>query len=1247
MRRLKWIGIALAALLVVVMASATWLLASNGGARFALARIVSATDGKLSYESSNGTLASPLVLKGVRYVDPDAGVDARIRRLELKASLGRLLSRRVQIDGLSLEGIDVAMTTVPPKPSEPSDPLSLDPPIDIALDQLIVREARITQDGETVFVADTLDAAAAWTREGIALRQLALRSPQGSVDVNGTLTTIKGYGGNGHSVFDWEVGGSRYAGTLDVESDGKQATLGLALSQPMPATIAGTLGQQDRLPWTLKLDVPAFDARRLIPGTELKSLATTLQGSGDIENGTLTGEVVVDGHRVLLDPLRYALANDVLRIDALALRSPQAAGVVEATGSVQLKAQPVAADFSLHWRDVVVPADLAGQELASHGQLSASGSAEAYRAEAALSVGPPGKLSDITVKLAGTPEQVLLESLALKQRNGGLDASGTIKLAPVVSWDMTAKARRFDPGAFAAEWPGAIDLDLATTGTLGDNGPDARIRIDNVGGTLRQRALSGRGDVTIKPEFIVDGVVALKSGQSRIDVEGRGGNQTDATIRLAIGSLTDWLPDSGGKLDGQFRVSGRWPALNVDGTASGSTLRLGDTRIASLDFAAAIRNIDAPSGTIDVKAGGVNAGSASYESLTLQGSGSQASHQITLQADGIPASVALQLSGSSQQSRWNGTLKQLSLQAPEVPRFDLATPVQLAWNGQRFSASEACLAGDSATLCVEGSGGADGSVDAKYRIVELPLALLAKLGAPDAPMRIEGHLEGSGAMRRSAAGALSGQATIRSPSGRIDWIGADGAEPRPMLAFTGFAIDAALSPSQTTATVNARLDNNGAIDGRVAISGPLDGNPALSGQLKATLNSLKFVELFTSELANVQGRVEADYGIGGTLDQPALTGSLQLRDFATEVPMAGLKLRDGDIRVRAAEADRFVIEGRIVSGNGMLNVGGEGGFASDAPLRVTIQGDGVMAVDIPAAKVVVSPDLAIVRDSSGLLVTGKVEVPNADVDLTKLPGGSAVSSTSADVVIVDEPMMEAGKALPVTSRVTVVLGDKVRIVGYGFNGDVKGQLSINDIPGRATVATGTLNVGGTYRAYGQDLQIEAGRILFAGTQVDNPGLDIRAVRKIREDDITAGLNVRGTAQMPVLTVFSNPVMEQSEALSYLLTGKPLSALNSGEGDMLGSAARALGTAGGDLLAKNIGSKLGVDDIGVSDNAVLGGAAFTVGKYLSPKLYLSYGVGIFEPGEVITLRYIFNPRWNFETQNATTGSRAGINYRYER
>ena len=194
---------------------------------------------------------------------------------------------------------------------------------------------------------------------------------------------------------------------------------------------------------------------------------------------------------------------------------------------------------------------------------------------------------------------------------------------------------------------------------------------------------------------------------------------------------------------------------------------------------------------------------------------------------------------------------------------------------------------------------------------------------------------------------------------------------------------------------------------------------------------------------------------------------------------------------------------------------------------------------------------------------------------------------------------------------------------------------------------------GTYKAYGQNLQIERGQLLFASTPIDNPGLNIRAVRKINpnstiDDGQEVGLLIAGTAQRPSITVFSNPVMQQSDALSYLITGKPLSDVKGGEGSAVSSAAQALGSAGGNMLAKSIGTRLGVDDIGVSSSDALNGnSAFTVGKYLSPRLYLSYGIGLFESGQVITLRYKLTQRWNIEAQNATDFNRASLNYRYER
>ena len=1247
---LKRIAIVVAVLLLFVFALSFWLLRTESGLQFVLARAVGASGGRVTIGQSSGALGKAVTLGGVRYRDAVDGIDVSVDQVGIAFEPLGLLAGRLRITRLDVSGIEAALTSVPPQPKEPAEPLSLAAPLDIQLERLHLENARLTQDGEHLLAIDSLDVAGAWTGEGLALKSLALRSPDGDIDLDGSVSALPGHPGKGATTFRWTLADKEYAGRLDAQSDGKEVRLDLALDAPTPATAQINLSQAGKWPWNARVEVPRFDAQKLLADSQLGALALSLQGSGDRERGALTGEVTLNQHRVQLDPLRYALEGQRLKIEALSLRSPDAAGVLNANGEVQLDAKPVAATLALDWQGVELPADLAGQALATQGKLAASGSAERYHAQGRLAIGPPGQLADIALDLDGTPQAITLKQLALEQAKGGLDAQGTITLQPALGWQLTAKAARFDPGAFAAQWPGALDFDLATSGTLTDDGPDATVKLDQLRGNLRKRAVSGTADMAFKPGYIVDGTLALASGKSRIEVVGSGGQQTDASVTLAVASLGDWLPDAAGALNADFRVQGKWPQLAVNGKAHGARLAFGETRIDAFDLRADLDAIQPPQGKLHLSATAISSGAFVFDTLELDGGGNRAQHELMLTGSGTPLGLKLALSGAARDDgRWNGNLRTLDLAVKDAPTLTLEAPAALAWDGQQFSAGEICLAGGGPRLCVAGNGGADGALAARYRLEQLPLALLVKLASPDAPFKADGMIGGNGDIQRSANGALGGNATLSSAQGSVAY--PDNAN-QPLLSYTGLALDAQLSPQSTRATLRAALDHDGRLDGEIRLDGAAGSTQALSGRIDLALNQLGFIELLTPEVANTRGRVAANYEIAGTTAEPRLTGALTLKEFATEIPSAGLKLHDGDITLRATDAEHFTLDGTLKSGEGSLSLSGSGGVGATAPLSASIKGENFLAADIPAAKVVITPDLTIERSADNLRIGGSVGIPQADVNLDKLPGGG-VSRKSPDVVITDAEPVESGKALPLIVQVTVKLGEDVKLAGMGLDGAIGGQLRVDQRPGKVATGTGTLNVDGTYKAYGQDLTIESGRLLFAGTALDNPGLDIRAVRKIlgasrgmSDDTIRAGLQVRGTALAPVLTVFSEPAMQQSEALSYLITGKPLSGLKSGEGDMLGTAARALGSAGGDLLAKGIGARTGVD-AGVSDSSALGGSAFTVGKYLSPKLYLSYGVGLFTPGEVVTLKYLFNTKWNFEAENATTGNRAGINYRYER
>ena len=52
---------------------------------------------------------------------------------------------------------------------------------------------------------------------------------------------------------------------------------------------------------------------------------------------------------------------------------------------------------------------------------------------------------------------------------------------------------------------------------------------------------------------------------------------------------------------------------------------------------------------------------------------------------------------------------------------------------------------------------------------------------------------------------------------------------------------------------------------------------------------------------------------------------------------------------------------------------------------------------------------------------------------------------------------------------------------------------------------------------------------------------------------------------------------------------------------------------------------------------------TVGKYLTPQLYFSYGRSLFTGGNLFRLRYDLFKQWQIETQ---TGSESGVDLYYK-
>jgi len=181
------------------------------------------------------------------------------------------------------------------------------------------------------------------------------------------------------------------------------------------------------------------------------------------------------------------------------------------------------------------------------------------------------------------------------------------------------------------------------------------------------------------------------------------------------------------------------------------------------------------------------------------------------------------------------------------------------------------------------------------------------------------------------------------------------------------------------------------------------------------------------------------------------------------------------------------------------------------------------------------------------------------------------------------------------------------------------------------------------------LTIRTGRLLFAGGAVTEPGLDIEAVRK-PAPDVLVGVKARGKLRTPTFTVFSEPSMTQSAQLSWLVLGRPLEGGTSdSERSKLQTAALMLGLSGGESIGKQLGEELGFDEVtvGAEPGTDVNTASLLVGKYLTPELFVSYGIGLFDPVSTLSLRYALSSRWKLIGKASALESSADLIYQIER
>ncbi len=174
-------------------------------------------------------------------------------------------------------------------------------------------------------------------------------------------------------------------------------------------------------------------------------------------------------------------------------------------------------------------------------------------------------------------------------------------------------------------------------------------------------------------------------------------------------------------------------------------------------------------------------------------------------------------------------------------------------------------------------------------------------------------------------------------------------------------------------------------------------------------------------------------------------------------------------------------------------------------------------------------------------------------------------------------------------------------------------------------------VDGKYKAYGQNLIIEKGKISFVG-DVNNMVLDVRAIRDPRtidDENITVGVNITGNTAQPKVELFSEPMMAQSEMLSYLLRGKGIERSTAENSDMSMQLLLGVGLMQTSGYVGSFAEKFGMEDFSLDSKGDGDDTSIEVSAYILPKVQIAYGYGIYNSLSEFRIRYEMFPHFYIE------------------
>ena len=895
---------------------------------------------------------------------------------------------------------------------------------------------------------------------------------------------------------------------------------------------------------------------------------------------------------------------------------------------------------------------------------------------------PAGKLN---IEASGDSQLIRINRFRHVGAAGSIDASGTVDVRQGVAWDINAVMDRFNIGYFLKDTPSLITGTIDTDGRWSDTQQIINIKQVNLNGMLKGQQLSAKGSLSAKMRLPKDLASYFKQLQTQ-DAQAQykqvnalidslnannlvlrwgdnyvtaNGNAKQLQTKINITSLDQLSNQLAGKVTGGATLSQpagqALPTIYIDLVGErlalpGFILRQGRVRGKLVNLA------NSPSQLI-VTAEGLDAAGQSFDSVKASFNGTEKSHVVDLNVANKQLDVGARLKGGFDRDRlsWSGVIGKGRIKS-KYATLNQLQPAQLIVNlpynqgGEnrdlKVQLAAHCWQATDQTgkLCLrEKLVASPDQGEVNVALQNLDTSLFSVFLPEDIDWN--GKINGKAIVGWQRGRPPTINTTLYSDNGKIGLV-QDGESTSMTLPYKRVSLIALSVPEG----IKLRTDINtgrGARGYAEVVVDPYKDPKPISGALVLNELDLAIFKPFFPGMRVLRGNVTMAGGLGGTLTKPQFYGDVKLSDG--RIAMLDLPVNLSKVNVAAKiRGTQATIDGTFNSGTGEGELSGTVNWQQKLQAKLSIVGEGLVITQPPLLVAEIDPDIdIIVRPGDRYVdIKGAISVPSATI---RPPEASEdIITQTEDAVVLDrrligniDEVLAISKPWSINADIGVDLGDDINFRGFGAVIPLAGAINVTQNGTGIMRARGVVQVSRrtNINAFGQSLELNYGQVRFNG-DVMKPSLSIEAAKTINGK--TVGLRVKGTTESPNIIVFNNAGLTQQQAMNALVTGRidnksatqiSEQGFKSQVTNNLAAAGLSFGLSGTRSLTNQIGQAFGLQSLTVDASGSSEDTNVNVTGYVTPDLYIRYGVGVFNAQNSLSVRYQLTRRIYVEASSA--------------